>query len=538
MEADFVIVGAGSAGCVLAHRLSENLAFKVILIEAGPKDWYPWIHIPVGYFKTMNHPIYDWCYKTDPCPELAERDVPWPRGKVLGGSSALNGLLYVRGQRQDYDHWKALGNIGWGWDDVLPYFKKSEKNERGEDEFHGTDGPINVADPIYRHPICAAWIAAAQAAGYPANPDCNGADQEGVGFFQLTARRGRRVSTAVGYLRSARRRPNLKVLAYAHTAKVIIEGNQAKGVEIIAKDATVRRINARREVILAAGAIGSPQILMLSGVGDGQELQEIGVNSTHHLPGVGKNLQDHLQSRMTFKTRSPTVNDDLRGFVRQTKVVVDYLLRRSGPMTMGASMAFGFLRTSDSLDRPDIQFHINPWSADSPATGVHPFSAFTATVCVLRPKSKGEVRLQNDDPLCHPRIIPNYLAAEIDQQIAIAGVRISRRIARQEPLRAEVIKELQPPKSLNVADDAAVLGWIRRNSTTVYHPTSSCRMGSDHLAVVDQRLRVHGINRLRIADASIMPEIVSGNTNACAIMIGEKAGDMILNDTKDKRHKR
>ncbi|MCY4151034.1 MAG: GMC family oxidoreductase N-terminal domain-containing protein [Aestuariivita sp.] len=532
MEADFVIVGAGSAGCVLANRLSKDLAHKVILIEAGPRDLYPWIHIPVGYFKTMNHPKYDWCYKTDPCPELEGKEVPWPRGKVLGGSSALNGLLYVRGQRQDYDHWKELGNIGWGWDDVLPYFKKSENNERGEDEFHGTGGPINVADPIYRHPICEAWIAAAQAAGYPANPDCNGANQEGVGFFQLTARRGRRVSTAVGYLKFALRRPNLKVLTRAHTSKVIIEDGQAQGVEVIQKSANVLRINARREVILAAGAVGSPHLLMLSGVGDGQALQKVGVKATYHLPGVGENLKDHLQARITLKTKNSTVNDELRGLVRQTRVAVNYALRRSGPLTMGASMAFGFLRTSDSLDRPDIQFHINPWSADSPATGVHPFSAFTATVCVLRPESRGEIRLRSGDPLCHPCITPNYLAERSDQQKAIAGVRISREIASQEPLRAAVSEELQPPRDLNIDDDASVLEWIRKNSTTVYHPTSSCRMGTDHLAVVDQRLRVFGINRLRIADASIMPEIVSGNTNASAIMIGEKAGDMILEDAK------
>ncbi|MEM9970664.1 MAG: GMC oxidoreductase, partial [Pseudomonadota bacterium] len=316
----------------------------------------------------------------------------------------------------------------------------------------------------------------------------------------------------------------------AHVSKVLISDGEARGVEIVRPGGDVQKITAHREVIISAGAVGSPQVLQLSGIGHAGDLKAVGVDSARHLPGVGKNLQDHLQARTAFKTKNPTVNDVVRGPFNQAKLAAEYVLKRSGPMTMGASMAYGFLRTDEALDRPDIQFHINPWSANSPAEGVHPFSAFTATVCVLRPESTGEVRIRSKDALQHPHIIPNYLATESDQKKAVEGVRISRKIARQTPLSAEIREEFRPPIDLDTNDDGAVLEWIRGNSTTVYHPTGTCKMGVDDMAVVDDRLRVHGIGRLRVADASIMPEIVSGNTNAGAIMIGEKASDMILED--------
>ncbi|MGQ7843753.1 GMC family oxidoreductase [Granulosicoccus sp. 3-233] len=533
MEPDFIIVGAGSSGCVLANRLSENPTHKVLLIEAGGRDTYPWIHIPAGYFKTMNNPSYDWCYKTSPVPGLNDKAINWPRGKVLGGSSALNGLLYVRGQAEDYDRWQELGNTGWAWEDVLPYFKRSEDNERGEDALHGVDGPLSVSDPLYTHPICDAWLKAAQEAGYPGNDDINGGTQEGVGYYQLTTRNGRRCSTAVAYLKPAEKRPNLEILTRAQVRRVILEGRRAVGVELVDASGQTRTIRANQEVVLSSGTIGSPHILMLSGIGNGEQLNRAGIVPQHELSGVGKNLQDHLQARTTFKTRHGTVNDEVRSLLAKMKTAIRYGLNRSGPMTMGASMVAGFLRSSPDLKTPDIQFHINPWSADSPAEGVHPFSAFTATVCVLRPTSKGEITLNGPDPMTAPRIQPNYLSTEDDCRKTVEGVRISRHIARQRALSAEIFEEFRPPRELDLDDYDTALDWVRNHSTTVFHPTGSCKMGTDDMAVVDARLRVRGIQGLRVVDCSIMPEIVSGNTNAAAVMIGEKASDMILQDRAD-----
>ena len=532
MEFDFVIVGAGSAGCALANRLSEDGRYSVALLEAGPRDTNPWIHIPVGYFRTMGNPRSDWRYRTEADPGIAGRAIPWPRGRVLGGSSSINGLLYVRGQPQDYDGWAQAGCRGWSWGEVLPCFKRAEHWE-GEDPdgLRGRNGPLSVQTSRLTRRVVDRWIEAAQQAGYPAARDYNGADQEGVGYFQLTMKGGRRCSSAVAYLKPARRRHNLTVITDAQTEKVLLEAGRAHGVRVRIRD-TFHEIRARSEVILSAGAIGSPQILMLSGIGDGDELQRLGIRVQADLKGVGRNLQDHLQARTTFKTRTTTVNDEVRSLFAKARTAMRYGLRRNGPMTMGASMVAGFLRSAPEEATPDIQFHINPWSADSPAEGVHPFSAFTATVCVLLPTSRGEIALAGPDPMQAPRIQPNYLATEDDCRRTVAGVRISRRIARQRALAADISEEFRPPFDLDLSDDTAALAWVRDNSTTVYHPAGTCRMGTDRGAVVDARLRVQGIAGLRIVDCSIMPEIVSGNTNAPAVMIGEKASDMILKDAR------
>lgn len=530
--ADYIIIGAGSSGCVIANRLSADPKNRVILLEAGGRDWNPWIHVPVGYFKTMHNPSVDWCYRTEPDLGLNGRQLDWPRGKVLGGSSSLNGLLYVRGQAADYDRWRQMGNAGWGWEDVLPLFKRSENNERAADEFHSQEGELSVSDMRIKRPICDAWVEAAQAAGYPFNPDYNGETQEGVGYFQLTTRNGRRCSSAVAFLNPAKSRENLQIITQAHTQRILIEEGRAVGV--VYKDAQGREriVRAAREVILSAGAIGSPQILMLSGIGPAAQLQEHGIAVHHDAPEVGRNMQDHLQARLVFKCHEPTLNDEVRSLWNQAKIALRYAMFRTGPMTMAASLATGFLRTGDHVETPDIQFHVQPWSADSPGEGVHPFSAFTMSVCQLRPESRGVIELRSGNVADKPRIYTNYLSTATDCQTIVAGVNIARTIARQSPLNQMISEEFRPDQSLDMDDFDGTLDWARNHSTTIYHPTGTCRMGPEARDVVDHRLRVRGVAGLRVADCSIMPEIVSGNTNAPAIMIGEKLSDMVLEDAK------
>ncbi|MBX6368209.1 MAG: choline dehydrogenase [Rhodospirillales bacterium] len=529
-EADYIIVGAGSAGCVLANRLTASGEHRVLLLEAGPADRNPWIHVPLGYGKLFKDRRVNWLYETEPEPELDGRVIFQPRGKVLGGCSSINGLIYIRGQREDFDLWRQRGNVGWGFEDVLPYFKRAEDQARGASELHGVGGPLCVSDPTEPHELCDAFIAAAAAAGIPTTDDFNGPSQEGAGYYQTTSRRGRRWSTAVGYLRPAQRRPNLVVLTEAFATRILFEGRAATGVEFRHQGA-FHRVRARREVILAGGAINSPQLLQLSGVGPGPLLQAHGISLVHELPGVGEDLQDHLQVRMVLRcTKRITINDDVNSLMRRLGVGLRYALWRKGPLTVSAGYAGAFFRTDERLATPDIQVHFITFSTDRMGERLHPWPGFTASVCQLRPESRGFVRIKSPDPFAPPAIQPLYLSTETDRRTVVAGLERLREITRTQPLAAYVAAEHAPGP--DVVGDEALLRYSRATGSTIYHPACSCRMGDDPGAVVDARLRVHGLERLRVVDGSVMPSVVSGNTNAAIVMIAEKGADMILEDAR------
>ena len=530
-EFDYVIVGAGSAGCVLANRLSADGRNSVLLLEAGPRDTNPWIHVPLGYGKLFKEKTVNWMYQTEPEPGLDGRQVFQPRGKVLGGSSSINGLLYVRGQHEDYDRWRQHGNAGWGYDDVLPYFKKAENQARGADEFHGVGGPLPVSDLGHPDPLSAAFIAAAAETGIPLNPDFNGATQEGAGFFQTTSRRGRRASTAVAYLRPAKSRRNLKIETSALAQRIRFEGRRAVGVEYRKGGGALLSARARKEVLISSGAYNSPQLLQLSGVGPAELLRQFGIDVVLDASGVGNDLQDHLQVRLVTRcSQRITVNDVVNSPIRKILTGLQYAAFRTGPLTISAGTSGAFFKTNPRLATPDIQIHFIPFSTDRMGEKLHPFSGFTATVCQLRPESRGSLRIKSADPTVPPAIRINYLATETDRAAFIDGVRILRRILAAPALKPYTVEEVYPgPK---ITSDEDVLSYCRRTGATVYHPTSTCRMGNDSLAVVDQRLRVRGIEALRVVDASVMPDLMSGNTNAPTIMIAEKASDMILEDAR------
>jgi choline dehydrogenase len=524
---DFIVIGAGSAGCVLANRLSVDPASKVLLLEAGVRDRNPWIHVPIGYYRTIFDKKIGWGYQTEPEPGLNGRRIPWPRGKVLGGSSSINGLVYIRGQKEDFDHWRQLGNAGWSHDDVLPYFKRAEDQARGPDAWHGAGGPLSVGDSA-RHELVEAYVQACIDLGIPRNDDFNGAVQEGAGYFQLTNRKGFRCSSAVAYLRPARKRANLRIETGALVRRIVLDGRRAIAV-VYRGEGLERTVAARREIVLAAGAIGSPQILQLSGIGPAGHLQGHGIEVAHDLPGVGANLQDHFQARSVYRcTRPITLNDRVKSPWQKLLMGLEWFVFRTGPLTIGAGQGGIFARTRPELATPDVQFHIILFSADRPGEPLHPFSGFTASVCQLRPESRGSVIIRSPDPEAHPTIVANYLAAETDRRAIIDGLRLARRLAATEPLQPYIAEEIEPGPDKTSDDD--LLAHARARGSTIFHPSGSCMMGprANSMAVVDPELRVHGLEALRVADASIMPTVVSGNTNAACIMIGEKCADLML----------
>ena len=529
---DYIIIGAGSAGCVLANRLSANPNNKILLIEAGGKDNNPWIHIPGGYFKTMHNPETDWCFKTEKEPNCDNREMVYPRGKTLGGSSSINGMLYIRGQSNDYNYWRQLGNVGWSWEDVLPYFKKSEDFQFGKNEFHGSGGPIKVEKIRATFKVLDLFLEAAEEFGYKKTEDFNNGNNEGMGYFPFTIKNCFRCSAAVWYLNPIKNRKNLKIVTKAHTKNIEFENKKASKINYWQNGQLVT-VSANKEIILSAGTISSPQILQASGIGPGELLKKNNIEVIKNHPGVGTNLTDHLMLRPVYKIKNlETLNDIYYSLAKKVKTGLQFLLFRKGPLTVGASYVCGFIKSDPSLETPNLQFHVSPASTDLLGkSSLHKFPAFTPTITNVRPTSRGSIEIKSPDTRIYPKIKMNYLSTEEDREIAGKSLKIVRNIV----MNSKAYKEYQPEElrpGIDINDNETLVTEAGKYANTIFHPVSTCRMGNDDNAVVNDRLVTHGLNNLRIVDASVMPHITSGNTNAPTIMIAEKASDMIIEDSK------
>jgi choline dehydrogenase len=532
---DYLIVGAGTSGCLLANRLSADPSCRVLLIEAGGSDRHFWLKLPVGYYRTIYDPRFSRVFETEAGEGTGGRAIAWPRGRVVGGSSSINGLIFIRGQHEDFDDWERLGANGWDYQSVLPFFKRYEGYEGGESEFHGGLGEFKVANLRVRHPACDAWLQAASEFGLPPNPDFNGATTYGVGRYHLAIGRHWRTSSATAFLHPLAGRANLTILSGAHATRVLFEGRYAKGVEFISAG-RLRSVDAYREVILSAGAIQSPQLLQLSGVGPADLLGRFGIPVKVDLRGVGQNLQDHYQARTIVRLRSRvSLNDEIRHPLKLARMAVDWALRGSGALTVGAGQVGGAACTEYALGRrPDIQFNVMPLSVDKPGEPLHRYSGFTASVWQCHSKSRGKIELRSGDPLDQPRIVPNYFNEDIDRKTIVAGLRMLRQIYHQPSFRDLYEAEIVPGET--VASDEALWRFAQTTGGTVFHCCGTCAMGAGENSVLDSELRVRGVERLRVIDASVMPQITSANTNAASLMIGEKGAHHILKGASPTRH--
>ncbi len=532
---DYVVVGAGSAGCVLANRLSENGKHSVLILEAGGSDKRFWVQVPIGYGKTYYQKAVNWMYLTEADEGTANRQSYWPRGKVLGGSSSINAMVYIRGNKKDYDDWKALGNPGWGYQDVLPYFKKSERNQLGDDGYRGTEGPMHVSDVSKDlHPLCKNFIQSGEQLGLKFNDNFNGAEQEGIGLYQTTTRKGFRESAAKSFLHPVLKRKNLKLITYAHATRVLFDGKKAVGIEYIHKG-KAKQIFANKEVILSGGSINSPQLLQLSGIGPKDLLDGLNIPLVHESPAVGQHLQDHLGMDYLYSCTKPSLNDELHSLWGKFVAGLKYVLFRRGPLSLSINQGGGFIKTRPELAQPNIQLYFSPVSYTRAPAGTRPmmnpdpFSAFQLGLTNCRPTSRGEIKIKSADPFEHPTIKPNYLSTKEDVDELLEGVKYLRELAETKAFKEIVIEEFRPGSACKT--DEQLIEDIRGYAWTCFHPTSTCRMGlNPEENVVDSKLKVHGIDNLRVIDASIFPTVVSGNTNAPAIMVGEKGADLVLAD--------